>query len=121
MGIEYVMKEDSILLSNTFSEKNDKLLEYVMKENDEKSTALHYASWNGHKEIVKSLLKAFGEDEKDKLIEYVMKETYNKYTALQMSSFNGHIEIVELLLNTFNEKEKDKLIKYIRKEDHINH
>ena len=60
---------------NVFSEeKQDKLIEYVMKENYDKNTALHYAARNRHEEIVKLLLNAFSEEKQDKLIEYVMKE-----------------------------------------------
>merc|ERR1711925_26465 len=98
------------------------LIEYVMKEKDDKKrTALHCASNSGHYGIVQLLLNTFSPGKKDKLIEYVTKEAYKKYTALHMACFNGHDGIVELLLNTFNEGEKDKLIQYVRKEDHINH
>ena len=86
-----------------------------MKEGDNKRTALHFASYNGHEDIVKLLLKAFSEKEKDKLIEYVMKEGYEKSTALHFASSKGYEGIVKLLLNTFSENEKDKLIEYVTK------
>merc|ERR1712034_249960 len=108
-------------MGNAEDEK-DKLIEYVMKEDNINHTALHFASFMGHEEIVKLLLKTFRDGKDIILIEYVMKEAYNKkYTALHMACFNGHEGIVELLLNTFNEDEKDKLIQYVKKEDHINH
>ena len=83
------------LLLNIFSEEKEKLIEYVMKEDDDMNvTALHLASLAGYEGIVKLLLNIFNEKENNKLIEFVMKEEYNNYTALHMASFNGHEEIV---------------------------
>ena len=56
------------LLLNAFGEEQkDKLIEYVMKEDDQKYTALHDAAYNGHEGIVKLLLNAFNEEEKDNI------------------------------------------------------
>merc|ERR1712034_305278 len=115
-GNEEIVK----LLLDTFNEeKKDQLIEYVMKENDFQSTALHHASLRGHEGIVKLLLNTFNEEkeyqlieyemkenEKDKLIEYVMKENDFKSTPLHHASLQGHEGIVKLLLNTFNEEKK---------------
>jgi len=98
-------------------EEKDKLIEYVMKENDQKYTALHFSAAKGYQEIVKLLFKPFiSEEENEKLIEYVMKENIEKFTALHLTSLKGHKEIVKLLLTAFSEREKDKLIEYVMKE-----
>ena len=65
-----------------YKEENGKLIEFLMKGNDQNMTALHLAT---DSRIVKFLLGAFSPEEKKKLIEYVMKENENKITALQFS------------------------------------
>jgi ankyrin repeat protein len=101
---------------NAFSEENqDKLIEYVMKENKIKCTALHHAACYEHEGIVNLLLNKFSE-EKDKLIEYVMKENEKKFTALHYAASVEHEGIVKLLLDAFSE-DKDKLIDYVMKGD----
>jgi len=82
--------------------KKDKLIEYVMKADETKWTALHQASSKEHEGIVKFLLNAFNEEKKDELIEYVMKGDDEKMTALYHASNKGHEGIVKLLLNAFN-------------------
>jgi ankyrin repeat protein len=78
-----------------------------MKDDYNKFTALHLASFKGHEEIVKLLLNTFYGEERDKLIEYVVKkEAYKNRTALHLASLGGHVRIVELLLNTFMKKKK---------------
>lgn len=39
-----------------------------MKENNCKATALHHASYYGHKEIIKLLLNVFGSERREKFI-----------------------------------------------------
>merc|ERR1712034_100560 len=97
-------------------DKKDKLIEYVMKEDQNKRTPLLIAVGNDDEEIVKLLLNAFSE-EKDKLTEYLMKEYQNKCTVLLIATTHGREEIVKLLLEVFSEKEKDKLIQYVMKEN----
>jgi ankyrin repeat protein len=81
----------------TFSkEEKDKLMEYIIKEDNFTLTALHIASLNGHENMVQLVLTTFSEEEKEKLMEYV--------------------RIVNLLLNTFS-KEKEKSIEYVLKEN----
>merc|ERR1711925_31942 len=96
MGHEEIVK----LLLNTFNEdEKDKLIEYVMKEDNINHTALHFASFMGHEEIVKLLLNTFNEDEKDKLIQYVKKEDHINHTAFHFASFaiEKHPRIINLL------------------------
>merc|ERR1712034_254206 len=102
------------LLLNAFSEdKNDKLIEYVMKADYKKNTALHYAS----SQIVQLLLNTFRKEEKDKLIEYVMKENNKKETALNLACLQQNEKIVNSLLHVFGKQNKDKLIQYVMKEN----
>jgi len=74
-----------------------KLIEYLLQENKDKNTALHFASNNGHEEIAIALLNVFSKKELKKLIEYLMKVNELKLTALQIASKCGHEEIVKLL------------------------
>jgi len=63
------------LLLNAFSEnERDKLIEYVMKENQYKCTSLHFAVYQEDKGIVDAL----SEEEKDTFNEYVIKEHQDK-------------------------------------------
>merc|ERR1712034_146727 len=102
------------LLLNAFSEdKNDKLIEYVMKADYKKNTALHYAS----SQIVQLLLNTFRKEEKDKLIEYVMKENNKKETALNLACLQQNEKIVNSLLHVFGKQNKDKLIQYVINEN----
>merc|ERR1712034_89472 len=104
------------LLLNVFSKKEhqEKLIEYVMKENEYKETALHLASQYGYEEIVRLLLNVFTEEYKEKLIEYVMKENKFKNTALHYASKYEYEEIVRLLLNVSSKQES---IEYVMKEN----
>jgi len=95
-----------LLLETVSEEGQDKLIEFVMKENGHKLTALHFAAYKGHEEIVKLLLKTFSK--KSKLIEYVMKENDNKSTALHFAAHKGRDEIVNLLLSPFPDSEAKK-------------
>jgi len=100
-------------------------IEYVMKENEYKDTALHAAVDNGsayyeNENVVQLLLDVFGQDKK-KLIEYVMKENKYKYTALHRAThygkaYNGNENVIKLLLDVFSQ-DKEQLIKYVMKED----
>merc|ERR1712034_1401 len=103
-------------MGEVFSEKEkDKLIEYVMKQNEFENTALVVAASKGDEETVKLLLNVF-KDEKDKLIEYVMKQNKNNETALFLATAYRNERIVKLLLEVFSEKEKDKLIEYVMKQ-----
>merc|ERR1712034_136116 len=102
-------------LLNVFREEKEKLIEYVMKENENNLTALDFATYSGHTKIVKLLFTTFS-GEKDKLIRYVMKEDIYNVTPLHHASEKGHEEIVKLFLNVFSKEEKNKLIDYMMKE-----
>jgi len=107
------------LLLNAFAheeEPDEKLIEFVKKENKIKFTALHFASQNGNEEIVKLLLNVF--KEKETLIDYLMKESATNHTAFHFACQSGNEEIIKLFLNAFSreEKEKEKLIRFLMKE-----
>merc|ERR1712034_164053 len=109
------------LLLNVFSEtKQDKLIEYAMKENEDNKTSLHVAALNIHEGIVKMLLNAFSEEKKEKLIEYVMKEDEGKSTALHIAVFCRREQTVNLLLNVFGKNENTKLVAYLMKKNQDN-
>merc|ERR1711925_30962 len=118
-GSEEIVK----LLLNKFGEipkDKENLIDFVMKENENKNTVLHLASSEAQKEIVKNLLKAFGTDKTDnkKLIEFVMKENEFKQTALHYASRKGDEEIINSLLNIFDKKEGvEKLIEFLMKKN----
>merc|ERR1712034_285231 len=90
-------------------EEKEKLIEYVMKEDDDNYTALHYASVDGHEEIIFLLLNTFGQ-KKTKLIEYMMKEDSKNCTVLHGDSHKEHEVIINLLLSAFNEIENDNVV-----------
>jgi len=91
-------------------EKKENVIEFVVKENQYgKFTALHFASKEGHEEIIKLLLNVFGEEDKEKLIEYVLKENIFYETALNYALANEHKIVVKLLLNVFG-KEDEKIL-----------
>merc|ERR1711925_51144 len=94
MGHETIVK---ILLHA--KEVKEKLIEYVMKEDANKATALHFACQNGYEKIVKLLLNSFGggEEEEEKLIEYLMQKNDFKYTASDVAAEHGYENIVKLL------------------------
>jgi ankyrin repeat protein len=116
-GNEKIVK----LILNVFvgEVEKKKLIEYLMKENNKKNTALYVATKKGHEKIVQLVLNVFvGVDEKDKLIEYLMKENNKKNTVLHIASKHGHEKIVKLFLNAFSElNEKKKLIEFVRQEN----
>merc|ERR1711925_33438 len=68
---------------------------FVMKENEFKQTALHYASRKGDEEV-------------EKLIEFLMKKNMNNETCLHYAANNKHENIVKLLsqklTNAINQK-----------------
>jgi len=102
---------------NVFDKKDTaKLIEFVMKENEDRKTALHYAS-KYDEQIVNTLLKVFDEEENKKLIEFVMKEDKYKNTALHNAASTGRQRIVNSLLNVFDKKDTAKLIEYLMKEN----
>ena len=101
-------------------EKQDKLIEYVMKENDYKNTALHIAARNSLEKTVNLLLNVFSEEKQDKLIEYVMKENENKFTSLHYAASNSLEKTVNLLLNVFDKNKNVKLIAYLMKKNEDN-
>jgi len=106
------------MLLNAFSEeKKDKLIEYVMKEDQFKRTALFMASDKGDEPMVQLLL-GICKEEKNKLIPLLMKQDHGQHTALHIACQRKHEKIVQLLLNVFGEDEKDKLIDFVTKEDH---
>jgi len=107
------------LLLDVFIEEKDKLIQFVMKENENNVTALLLATKYGYEEIVKLLLDIFGENEQDKLIAYLMKEYHNNCTVLIVAAHNGYEGIVKLFLDVFSEGQKDKLIEYVKKENKI--
>merc|ERR1711925_11759 len=90
------------------------------KKNEENHTALHFASHNGHENIVQLLLNVFNEEEKYKLIEYVMKKNEENHTSLHYASQNGHENIVNFLLNVFGKEDIKILIEYVKKENKHN-
>merc|ERR1711925_9653 len=95
MGHETIVK---ILLHA--KEVKEKLIEYVMKEDANKDTALHFACQNGYEKIVKFMLNTFvegEEEEEEKLIEYLMKKNDFKYTASDVAAEHGYENIVKLL------------------------
>jgi len=62
---------------------NDLLIEFLINENDNKDTTLHFAPGKAHDEvIVNLLLDAFNEKENKKLIEYVMKKDDKKNNSI---------------------------------------
>merc|ERR1711925_11579 len=89
--------------------------EYVMKENQEKETALHLVSQKKNKAIIELLLNVFGEEQKENLIKFVMKEDFNKNTALHIALENEDYEIAKLLLNSniFGKYQNAKLVQHM--------
>jgi len=123
--IEYAKKKDKTELTdclrkllNSFKEK-DKLIEYVMKEDAQKRTALHYASQNGHEQIVNSLLDVFDKQHKEKLIQFLMQEDMKKDTALHFAFHNGYEKIVNTLCDIFGKNQNRQLIKYLTKKNEL--
>merc|ERR1712034_261439 len=111
-GHEEIVK----LLLNAFGKKNkEKLIDFVIKQNNYKETSLHFASRKGNLNIVKSLLNAF--EDKKNLIDFLMKENENKNTVLHLASLQEQKEIVKYLLNAFGEEDKDQMIEFLMKED----
>jgi len=109
------------ILLNYFKDKDkENMIEFLIKGNEYKNTALHNASKNGNIKIVNHFLNIFNtKEEKTKLIQYLLKENQCEYTALHFA-VNGHKEIVELLLSAFNDDEK-LMIHYIMKENQDQH
>merc|ERR1711925_57597 len=107
------MGKVKLALNELCKENNEKLTDFLMKQDEDEETGLHYAAHWEKQGIVKFLLDAFSE-EKDKLIEYVMKQNKHNNTVLHIAVDHGHEEIVKLLLEIFSEKEKDKLIEYVK-------
>merc|ERR1711925_18272 len=96
--------------------ENEIIIEYLTKDyHENKSTALHYATKKGHKEIIKLLLNVFDDSEEKnaKLIEYLMRKNKKENTILHIASKKGQKEIVKLLLAAFGENENEKLIEYV--------
>jgi len=96
-------------VKSLLEEEKENLIEFVMKRNIGKFTALHLASKDGHEEIVKLLLNVFGEKEKEKLIQYVLIKNILNETALNYALANEHKTVVKLLLNVFG-KEDEKIL-----------
>jgi len=70
-------------LFELFDDK-DKLIEYMMQEDESKNTALHHAVGDENKELVKLLLNQFGEDER--LNKYLKKQNEDGWTAFSLAS-----------------------------------
>jgi len=106
------------LLLNIFNEKEkDKLIKYVMMENEDKFTVLHIASYTRFNDIVTLLLNVFDTDQNEQLIQYVNKETKHKNTALQIASRDGSEEIVASLLNVFGKDKNIEFLEYLMKKN----
>jgi len=77
------------LLLNVFREdKNEKLIEYVMKEDENKNTILHIALENGkNKEFVELLLNSniFSKNQHAKLMKYILKKNNKNLSARQIA------------------------------------
>jgi len=80
------------LLLNTFhEEEKDKLIEFMMKEDNINHTALHLSSLKGHEKIVELLLNIFNEEEKDKLIAHVINADNTALHLALLSTENPQI------------------------------
>jgi Trp operon repressor len=85
------------------TKEKEKLIEYLIKENeDKKETVLQLTSRNGYDKILKLLLNSFGIDQNKKLIAYLMKKDE---------------EIIKLLFDAIDSEDKEKLIKCLMKEN----
>jgi len=106
------------LLNKFDAEEKKQLIKYLLKENEnESTTALHYAAENGHENIVKLLLDSFfdTDEENEKLIQYLLKEDEEKRAALYIAVLNKNKTIVNLLLNAFSAADNEQLIQYLMK------
>merc|ERR1712034_113578 len=85
-------------LLNTFNEnEKDKSIEYVGKENDDKKTALHFASNARHEDIVKLLGNVIGKDNAQ-LMKSLMKENKDKHISLDTDTYKeGNQQNIELV------------------------
>jgi len=110
------------LLDSYKNKLNNKLIEYVMQENNSKDTALHLVSRQNNKEIVQLILNIFGEEEKESLIKCVMKGNIHEDTALHIALQAENDEIAKLLLNlnVFSKYQNTKLVEYMLKENNTN-
>jgi hypothetical protein len=107
------------------NENEKKLIEYVMKENAQKESALFFATQynkHGRQKIVRLLLNVFGKEEKEKLMKWVTKEDTFEHTALlHLGTFqddlggHDHQKIVDFLVSVFGTEETKKLMEYFRK------
>jgi ankyrin repeat protein len=118
-------KNVELVLNRFRIEAKEKMIEYLMKEDLNKSTFLHFATENRLEVIVKLLLNAFDKKEKtmhknivsfligtekQKLIEYTMKKNENNETCLHIAAKNGDIEIIKSLFDVFGKGENEKMI-----------
>jgi len=103
--IDYVKSGniDKIKLCCEMVTKGD-LTKEIMKKDNSGSTALYWASWYGHLEIVKLLITEGNLQKED-----IMMENYYGNTALFWASCNGHFEIVKLLIKKGNLQKEDIL------------
>lgn len=103
------------MIFQSFGEKQNKLIEFIKKENLSKETVLHQAISQGDENIVEMLLALFKTDSK-KLTECLMKEDAYKNTIFHLAAKNGNVKIVNLLMNTFP-GDKNEIIQQIMKKN----
>merc|ERR1712034_128146 len=90
-------------MGDAFSEKEkEKLIEYVMKEDQNKYTALHYAASNRAEETVNLLLNVFGKNENE----------YNNTASDLASKSTPHVndKTVKLLSQTLTNAKNEIML-----------
>jgi ankyrin repeat protein len=102
----------------SFMNEKEKLVEFLMQEDENKNTILHYASSKGLQNFIKLVLNTCREEKQ--FIEFVMKENKYKDTVLHVAAQHGQEEIVKLMLNAIGLDENEKLIEFVMKENQRN-
>jgi len=112
----------AILISVFKANDNEKLLEYVMKEDESQLTPLHLMSKHprSNENVIQQLLSVFDRDASHgRLIEYLMKEDQEQNTALhyvmEIPDQNTCEKMICSMLDEFNGNDKENLIKYLTK------